>query len=147
MQNDRIDTMTAVNAPEETFTGSVIISGYFRREVPSRLAGATVNFSPGSRTPWKVNSLGQTLIVTKGAGLAKVEGGEAVELQSGDIIWFPPGCRHWEGAKPQTSLIYVAIHEIESNSGVEFEEKVSDEEYHRAVSSLKRIQRDRGRCA
>ena len=112
-------------APEATFTGDVYISGYFQREAPSRLAGAAATFPPGARTPWKVNPLGQTLIVTSGVGWAQCEGEEIVEIRAGDMIWCPPGQRHWEGATPDHAMTYIAIHE----QSVEFGEKVTDEEY------------------
>lgn len=112
-------------APEQSFTGEVLIGGYFRREAPSRLAGAAATFPPGARTPWKVNPLGQTLIVTSGVGWAQCEGEEIVEIRAGDMIWFPPGQMHWEGATPDHAMTYVAIHE----GYVEFGEKVTDEEY------------------
>lgn len=112
-------------APEATFTGDVYISGYFRRAAPSRLAGAAAHFAPGARTPWKVNPLGQTLIVTSGVGWAQCEGEEIVEIGAGDILWCPPGRRHWEGATPGHAMTYVAIHE----QTVEFGERVTDEQY------------------
>lgn len=113
-------------APEKNFTGDVYISGYFQRATPSRLAGAIVTFTPGSRTPWKVNPLGQTLIVTSGVGWAQGEGEEIIEIRAGDLVWFPPGQRHWEGAMPNQAMTYVAIQE---SAIVEFREKVTDEEY------------------
>ncbi len=36
-------------------------------------------------------SLGQTLIVTSGCGLAQRAGGPIEEIRPGDVIWFPPG--------------------------------------------------------
>ena len=130
MQVDRNDTMPTNKAPERTFTGDVLISGYFRRAAPSRLAGATVTFDPGSRTPWKVNPLGQTLIVTNGVGWVQGEDGEIVEVRAGDMIWCPPGQRHWEGATPDTAMTYVAIQEEPDGSTVEFGDRVTDDEYH-----------------
>ena len=70
MQLDRNGFIPINKGPEVTFSGDVQISGYFRRAAPIWLAGATVTFAPGSRTPWKVNSIGQTLIVTSGVGRA-----------------------------------------------------------------------------
>lgn len=127
MRIERGGALPAEKAPEANFTGDVTVSGYFRRESPSRLAGATVTFGPGARTPWKVNPLGQTLIVTSGAGWAQCEGGAIALIRAGDIVWFPPGQRHWEGATPDHALTYVAIHE----GTVEFREKVSDEDYRK----------------
>lgn len=115
----------STRAPESTFTGEVSISGYFQRGAPSQLVGAAATFSPGSRTPWKVNPLGQTLIVTSGFGWAQCEGEDIVEIRFGDILWCPPGQRHWEGATPDHEMSYVAIHE----KSVHFQEAVTDEEY------------------
>ncbi|RMQ80841.1 hypothetical protein ALQ00_05051 [Pseudomonas syringae pv. tomato] len=36
--------------------------------VCARVSGATVTFEPGARTAWHTHPLGQTLIVTAGAG-------------------------------------------------------------------------------
>ncbi len=127
--------MPTDKAPESSFTGDVRISGYFRRAAPSRLAGATVTFTPGSRTPWKVNPMGQTLIVTSGMGWAQSEGEEIVEIRKGDRVWCAPGQRHWEGATPDQAMTYVAIHEEPDGRGVEFGEKVTDEEYRRGPSA------------
>ena len=129
MQIDRNGTLPTTKAPEETFTGDVTISGYVRRDAPSRLAGATVTFAPGARTPWKVNPLGQTLVVTSGVGWAQGEGEETVEIRAGDVVWCPPGQRHWEGATPDEAMTYVAFQEEERGRGVEFGERVTDEEY------------------
>ena len=112
-------------APESSFTGDVTISGYFQRPGPSRLAGAAASFPPGARTPWKVNPLGQTLVVTGGVGWAQCEGEPVVEIRTGDLIWCPPGQPHWEGATPDEPMTYVALHE----GTVEFRDKVTDQEY------------------
>ncbi len=70
MQIERKGEGLSAPAPESTFTGDVRISGYFRRRSPSRVAGATVTFAPGARTPWRVNPAGQTVVVTEGVGWA-----------------------------------------------------------------------------
>lgn len=131
MQLDRNGTLPTNKAPEANFTGDVYISGYFRRAAPSRLAGATVTFNPGARTPWKVNPFGQTLIVTSGVGWAQGEGEDVVEISAGDMIWCPPGQRHWEGATPDHAMTYVAIQEEPDGRGVKFGERVTDEEYRK----------------
>lgn len=129
MQVDRNGALPTNKAPEQTFTGDVLISGYFRRAAPSRLVGATATFAPGSRTPWKVNPVGQTLIVTGGVGWAQGEGEEVVEVRAGDIIWCPPGQRHWEGAMPDAAMSYVAVQEEPDGNAVQFGDKVTDDEY------------------
>lgn len=127
----RTGTLPTSRPPEETFTGDVYINGNFRRAVPSRLAGAVITFAPGARTPWKVNPLGQTLIVTSGTGWIQSEGEEIVEIRTGDVIWFPPGQRHWEGATPNYAMTYFAIQEEVDGRTVEFREQVTDEEYQK----------------
>ena len=113
MQIDRIATMSVLQAPEPASTGDVAIGGYLRRCPPSRLVSASVAFAPGARTPWKVNPMGQTLVVTDGVGWAQIEGEDVVEIRAGDIVWFPPGVRHWEGATPTRAMSYVALHETD----------------------------------
>lgn len=134
MELSRSGSLPSKRAPESTFTGDVSIGGYFRREAPSRLAGASVTFPPGARTPWKVNPLGQTLVVTSGVGWAQAEGEEIVEICAGDFIWFPPGQKHWEGATPNREMTYVAIQEEDSRM-VEFREKVGDEQYQQGPAA------------
>lgn len=131
MRLDRNGTLPDSRALEASFTGDVRIGNYFEREAPSRLAGAIVTFSPGSRTPRKINPLGQTLIVTSGVGWAKGEGEEIVEIRTGDMIAWAPGERHWEGATPDHSMTYIAIHEVQDGRAVVFGAKVTDEDYRR----------------
>lgn len=142
MEIYRSGAMSWSKPPEDTFTGEVLISGYFRRGTPSRLAGAAVAFARGSRTPWKVNPLGQTLVVTSGVGLAQSEGEQVVEIRAGDLVWCPPGRRHWEGAAPDQAMTYVAMHE----GTVEFMERVSDEEHQTGLcaTSMKRRSQPEG---
>ncbi len=137
MQIYRFGSSPTTKAPESTFTGDVRIGGYHRREVPSRLAGASVTFAPGSRTPWKVNPLGQTLVVTSGSGWAQCEGEDIVEIRAGDLIWSPPGIRHWEGATPDQDMTYVAIQE-EDGSVVQFLGRVTDDEYRAGPPAVRR---------
>ena len=120
--------------PESAFVGTVDIGGYFRRQAPSRLAGASVTFRPGARTPWKVNPLGQTIVITDGTGWVQAEHDDITEVHAGDFIWFGPGQRHWEGATPHAEMTCVAVQEEDSRS-VQFWEAVSDDEYHRGPTA------------
>ena len=51
------------------FTGAARSDGTFHQQAPARVYGGWVTFEPGSRTHWHIHPLGQTLIVTFGAGL------------------------------------------------------------------------------
>lgn len=85
--------------------------GQFQRAAPSRLGGAIVRFEPGARTAWHKHPLGQTLIVIEGAGWTQVEGGKKVEIRTGDVLWCPPGRKHWHGATPSSAMAHIAIHD------------------------------------
>lgn len=128
MKIDRRDAVMMTPPPEANFTGDVEIGGYFKQEGQSHLAGATVRFAPGARTPWKVNPLGQTLIFTNGSGWVQSEGEKIAEVQAGDVVRFAAGERHWEGATPDQTMTYVAIQD-ENAGAVAFGEAVTDSEY------------------
>jgi len=113
----------------EYFTGSVRIDPLFRAPAPARAVGASVTFEPGARTAWHSHPLGQTLIVTSGCGRAQCWGGPVEEIRPGDVIWFPPGEKHWHGATPTTAMTHIAIQEQLDGKTAEWMEQVSDEQY------------------
>src|SRR5258705_7124295 len=115
--------------PVEYFTGTVRIDSLFQAPDPARAVGASVTFEPGARTAWHTHPLGQTLIVTSGCGLAQRLGGPIEEIRPGDVIWFPPGEKHWHGATGTTAMTHIAIQEALDGKVVDWMEKVSDEQY------------------
>jgi len=115
--------------PSEYFTGAVRIDPLFQADAPARVFGASVTFEPGARTAWHTHPLGQTLVVTAGCGLAQCWGGPIERIYSGDVIWFPPGEKHWHGATPTTAMTHIAIVEQLDGKNAEWMEKVSDEQY------------------
>jgi quercetin dioxygenase-like cupin family protein len=94
-----------------------------------RLGAASVTFEPGARTAWHNHPMGQTLVVTAGSGWVQAWGGAVQEIGPGDVIWTPPGERHWHGAKATTSLTHIAIQEALNGKVVEWMEKVGDDQY------------------
>ena len=117
--------------PQEWFTGSVRIDPLFQAQAPARASAACVTFEPGARTAWHTHPLGQTLVVTSGFGWVQREGGPIEEVRPGDVVWFPPGLRHWHGATPTTALTHIAIQEALDGKSVDWMDKVSDEQYSR----------------
>jgi quercetin dioxygenase-like cupin family protein len=111
------------------FTGMVHIEPLFQAPAPARAVGASVTFEPRARTAWHTHPLGQTLIVTAGSGLAQRWGGPVEEIRPGDVVWFPPGEKHWHGASPTTAMTHIAIQEALDGKTVEWLEHVSDEQY------------------
>jgi quercetin dioxygenase-like cupin family protein len=115
--------------PAEYFTGSVRIDPLFEAKDPARVVAASVTFEPGAHTAWHSHPLGQILIVTAGCGLIQVGDGPVEEICPGDVIWTPPGERHWHGATPTTAMPHIAIQEQLNGTTANWMEKVSDEQY------------------
>lgn len=115
----------------EYFTGDVEIEALFQAIDPARVACASVTFAPGARTAWHTHPLGQTLIVTAGRGWAQRDGGPVEEILHGDVVWFPPGEKHWHGATASTAMTHIAIQEAFDGKTVEWLEKVSDDQFPR----------------
>jgi len=115
--------------PAEYFTGAVRVDPLFQAPEPARGFGASVTFEAGARTAWHTHPLGQTLIVTAGLGWAQCWGGPKEEIRPGDVIWFPPGEKHWHGAAATTAMTHIAIVEALDGKSADWLEKVSDEQY------------------
>ena len=131
MDVQRIGTRPSAKVPPDWFTGTVRIDPLFDRAEPSRVAGASVTFEPGARTAWHTHPLGQTLVVTAGCGWAQHDGRPVEEIRPGDVVWFPPGERHWHGATATTGMTHIAIQEKQGGKAVDWMEHVSDEQYRR----------------
>ena len=114
------------------FTGAVRLDPLLEAPAPARVRGASVTFEPGARTAWHSHPLGQTLIVTAGCGRVQRWGDAIQEIRPGDVIWTPPGEKHWHGAAPTTAVTHIAIQEHLDGKHVEWMEKVSDEQYEGA---------------
>ena len=115
----------------ENFTGTVRIDPLFKANDPSRTSGARVTFEPGARTAWHTHPLGQILIVTAGSGWVQQWGGQIEEIRQGDVVWIPPGQKHWHGATATTGMAHIAIQENLDGKTADWMEKVSDEQYRK----------------
>ncbi|MBB5880878.1 quercetin dioxygenase-like cupin family protein [Xanthomonas arboricola] len=115
--------------PADYFTGTVRIDAPFQADAPARVGGATVTFEPGARTAWHTHPLGQTLIVTAGAGRVQEWGKPAQQIRPGDIVWIPPGVKHWHGANATVAMSHIAIAEAQDGSPVTWLEQVSEAQY------------------
>lgn len=111
------------------FTGAVRVEMLQQAPNPARVVAASVTFDAGARTAWHTHPLGQTLIVTAGQGLAQREGGAIEKIGPGDVVWFPPGEKHWHGAAPTTAMTHIAIQEALDGKTVEWMEHVNDDQY------------------
>jgi quercetin dioxygenase-like cupin family protein len=135
MQIQPAGSQPSVRGPAEWFTGQVRIDPLIQPREPARAAAASVTFEPGARTAWHTHPLGQTLIITTGCGLAQRWGGPVEELRPGDVVWFPPGEKHWHGAGPAAAMTHIAIHEQLDGRTVDWLEHVTDEQYAAAPAA------------
>jgi len=130
MEIKRNGIQASVKGPADWFTGTVRIDPLFpKADAPARATGASVTFEPGARTAWHTHPLGQRLIVTAGSGFVQREGGTIEEIRPGDVVWFPPGEKHWHGASPNTAMTHIAIQETLDGKSVDWLEHVSDKQY------------------
>src|SRR5712671_4392429 len=125
MELKRNGSQPSGKGPAEYFTGAVRIDPLFQAPAPARVLCVSVTFEPGARTAWHTHPLGQTLIVTAGCGWTQCTDGPIEEIRPGDVIWCPPGTKHWHGATPTTAMTHIAITEQLNGKNVEWLEKVN----------------------
>lgn len=114
---------------EDRFTGKVRIVSLFPANAPARATGGQVTFDAGARTVWHAHPVGQTLIVTAGTGRVRFWGGPIQEIKTGDVVWIPPGQKHWHGASPGSPMTHISVQEQRDGKTAEWFEKVTDEQY------------------
>jgi quercetin dioxygenase-like cupin family protein len=111
------------------FTGSVRVQSLFDPTEPSRTSAGAVTFQPGARSAWHTHPLGQILIVTDGVGWIQQWGGPVQVIRTGDVVWIPPGVKHWHGATPTTAMTHIAVQESLNGVAVNWLEQVTNEQY------------------
>ena len=131
MEIKKAGSQPSGKGPADWFTGTVRIDPLFTAHDPALVAGASVTFEPGARTAWHTHPLGQTLIVTAGAGWTQRDGGVVEQIFPGDVVWFAPNEKHWHGATPTTSMTHIAIQEKKGGTVVDWLEHVSGQQYTR----------------
>lgn len=131
MKITRSGSQPSSKGPGDYFTGAVRVDPVFPVNEPSRVSAGHVTFEPGARSAWHTHPLGQTLIITSGLGWVQQEGGPIEEVRTGDVVWFPPGLKHWHGASPTNGMSHYAIQETLDGKNVEWLEKVNDDQYRK----------------
>lgn len=125
----RAGTQASTQGPAAYFTGQVKVEPVWPNNRQINATGAYVTFEPGARSAWHRHPSGQRLVVTAGEGLTQEWGKPVQQLRAGDVLWCPPGVKHWHGAAPNARITHLAITNMADGKGVEWLEKVSDEEY------------------
>jgi quercetin dioxygenase-like cupin family protein len=119
----------ATQGAEANFTGMAIVTPLFAPNAPSRSSGGQVIFEPGARSAWHTHPAGQVLIITSGVGWIQEWNGPKHEVRPGDVVWTPPGVKHWHGATATSPMSHIAIQDVVDGRNVDWMEKVSDGQY------------------
>jgi quercetin dioxygenase-like cupin family protein len=127
----RADERPSMKGPASAFIGSVTVTPLFSPKDGLHAEAALVTFEPGARSAWHTHPAGQTLIVVDGTGWLQEVDGKKIEIQKGDVIWTPPGLKHWHGGTATTSLTHITVQEAVDGRVVDWKEAVSDEQYAR----------------
>jgi quercetin dioxygenase-like cupin family protein len=116
--------------PSQTFTGRVVVDHLVPATDHTRATSAHVTFAPGARSAWHTHPAGQFLIVTSGTGWVQEWGGERRRIKAGDVVWTPPGVKHWHGATETNGMSHIALQELVDGENVRWMEHVTDEQFH-----------------
>ncbi|WP_416424552.1 cupin domain-containing protein [Pseudomonas sp. App30] len=119
----------AIMGAPGNFVGNARIDPLFAARAPSTVSAGAVTFQPGARSAWHTHPMGQTLVVTAGTGWIQQEGGLKQVIKPGDVIWTPPGVKHWHGATATTGMTHIAVQEAQGGKTVEWLEPVTDAQY------------------
>ncbi len=120
-------------APKEYFTGTV----WQDPIIATAAAGADCRdprvLRTGRADGLAYAPLGQTLYVIAGVGRVQTKGGPVREIRPGDVVWIPPGEKHWHGASPTNGMTHIAMQESLDGNHVTWMEYVTDAEYSAEV--------------
>lgn len=105
--------ISEIPADPSRFTGSATIQRVLTQEMATPLTVDIVNFNKGVRNKFHSHSNGQMLIVTIGKGIVATEK-DKVNVKVGDIIWFPPGEKHWHGAAQNSKFSHIVVQTADS---------------------------------
>ena len=128
-QITRAGMQASTFGPPDYFTGRARVDPLFSINEDINASSAYVTFEPGARSAWHTHPRGQHLIVTAGVGLTQEWGKPIQEIRPGDVVWCPPGVKHWHGATPMTAMTHLAVTGALDGKSVNWMEKVSDAEY------------------
>lgn len=125
----RAGSQPSTVGPAEFFTGRVRVDPVWPADQNLNTSGHWVTFEPGARSAWHTHPVGQRLVVTSGLGLTQEWGKPVQVIRPGDVVWCPPGVKHWHGAAPTSAMTHLAVTGTKEGKNVNWMEKVSDEQY------------------
>jgi len=125
----RAGTQASAAGPAEFFTGRARIDPVWPVSDGINASGGLVTFEPGARSAWHTHPAGQRLVVMSGVGLTQEWGKPVQVIRPGDVVWCPPGVKHWHGAAPTTAMTHLAVTGTVDTKNVTWMEKVNDDQY------------------
>lgn len=129
-QITRAGTQASIVAPPAHFAGQPPrIDPLWPANGDINATGDLVTFEPGAHSDWHTHPAGQYLVVESGVGLTQQWGKPMQTIRPGDVVWCPPGVKHWHGATPTTAVTILTITGTVDGKNVTWMEKVSDAQY------------------
>ena len=94
----------------EPSTGAIFIGRVSRQELNAnpQYRISEVAFAPGGRTKWHTHTFHQVLVITEGRGVVATEDEER-HVTPGDVLYIPPGTRHWHGAEDDAPMTHLSL--------------------------------------
>jgi quercetin dioxygenase-like cupin family protein len=120
----------SVIGPAEFFTGHVRVDQLYPSNAHINASGSYVTFEPGARSVWHTHPQGQFLVVVAGVGRTQEWGKPVKEIEAGDVVWCPPGVKHWHGAAQNVAMVHIATSGTKDGKNVQWMERVTDEQYN-----------------
>ncbi|MGO4329059.1 cupin domain-containing protein [Cupriavidus sp. 2TAF22] len=126
----RVGSQPSAAGPANYFSGQARIDPVWPADKNINASGGLVTFEPGARSAWHTHPAGQRLVVVTGVGFTQEWGKPMQEIRPGDVVWCPPGVKHWHGAAPTTAMTHLAVTGTDDGKNVTWMEKVTDEQYN-----------------
>lgn len=126
----RVGSQPSAAGPADFFTGRARIDPVWSADKNINVSGGLVTFEPGARSAWHTHPAGQRLVVVSGVGLTQEWGKPVQEIRPGDVVWCPPGVKHWHGAASTTAMTHLTVTATVDGKNVTWMEKVADEQYN-----------------
>ena len=106
-------------AEVEHFSGAATLQRFLSADAEARGRVYRVAFDAGAATNWHIHSDVQIVFVVAGRCAAQVWGEPAVVAETGDVIRFEGGEKHWHGATADGPMTHLAINLGEATEWLE----------------------------
>jgi len=106
MKRARIDAAEGVRSDNPIMVGDVYVQ--YLNPDSKQISVAVVSFPNGARNVFHTHESEQVLYIVEGEGIVATED-EELWVSAGDVVTIPAGEKHWHGARPDTSMVHLAI--------------------------------------